>query len=64
MVFAVGRVGRGEVFELFKDVVSAGVRVSGFIWSVGELAAVDLATKTAAPSPTLALFCVKTGLKN
>ena len=36
VVFAVARVWRGEVVELFGDVVSAGVRVSGLNWSVGE----------------------------
>ena len=55
-MFAVGRVWRGEVFEFLGDVVSIGVRVSGFIWSVRELAAVNLASKVAAPRPTLALF--------
>ena len=54
--FAVGQVWRGEALELFGDVVSVSVRVSEFSWSVGEMAAVKLATKVAAPRPTLALF--------
>ena len=56
VVFAAGQVRRGEVFELFRDVISTGVVVSGFSWSVGELAAVNLATKVADSRPTLARF--------
>ena len=55
-MFAVARVWRGEVVELFGDVVSAGVSVSGLSWSVGESAIVNLASKVVASRPTLALF--------
>ena len=41
-----------QVFELFGNVVSAGVSVSGLSWSVGELAAVNLVTEVIPPRPT------------
>ena len=56
MSFAVAHVWHGEVVELFGDVVSAGVRVSGLSWLVGELATVNLAFKVVASRSTLALF--------
>ena len=51
-----GRVWRGEVVELFEDVVSAGVRVSGLSWLVDKSAIVNLASKLVASRPTLAVF--------
>ena len=45
-----------RVLNFLWDVVSAGVRVSWFSWSVGVFVAVNLATKVAAPRPSLTFF--------